>query len=200
MTDIPWSPTDYTKADTTIVFDWDDTLLCSSWLKFKNFEPMAMSSKLALTTEAILRKAKTLGRVIIITNASKGWIEMSCSKYMPNVMTVLQGIPLIYAQELYDINGDSPTLWKQKAFLDQMNEAFATSKNIVSIGDGYPEQIALKTIRQLYADIGCTVATKSVKLTERPSPRWLQRQLETMMMALPLVVLDQNNIDLMIDP
>jgi hypothetical protein len=40
--------------------------------------------------EVILKQAKELGMVFIITNAAEGWVEMSSQRFLPKVCQVLQ--------------------------------------------------------------------------------------------------------------
>jgi len=73
--------------DTVIVFDWDDTLLCSSFLSSKGVrldtdrtkhpELDAPLKELESSTCAVLQLALTYGQVHIITNAETGWVQLS---------------------------------------------------------------------------------------------------------------------------
>lgn len=77
-----------------IIFDWDDTILCTSFLTpypslladpYRKI-PIQMQEVLdQLDNQAVLllRLAKTLGMVFIITNAAEGWVEMSSKRFLP---------------------------------------------------------------------------------------------------------------------
>jgi len=83
-----WVPRDHRAPSnqTVIVFDWDDTLLCTTWLAHAECERQASwfgTAKMPPAVEKILRgieqevaalleQAKKLGRVFIITNAQEG--------------------------------------------------------------------------------------------------------------------------------
>jgi hypothetical protein len=45
-------------------------------------EPLQLLDDAALN---LLQLAKTLGKVLIITNAAEGWVEMSAERFMPKV-------------------------------------------------------------------------------------------------------------------
>lgn len=81
---------------TCIIFDWDDTILCTSFiapysalLHDKTAElPEAVAEPLQKLDDIavrLLQLAKTLGTVMIITNAAEGWVEMSAERFMPKV-------------------------------------------------------------------------------------------------------------------
>jgi hypothetical protein len=80
----------FSKEETTIVFDWDDTLLASHWLTQNDVRASALAETLTLeiveafvplteTVYEILSKAKAMGTVVIITNATVDWVPLSGS-------------------------------------------------------------------------------------------------------------------------
>lgn len=61
------------------IFDWDDTLLCTSFLSALHFldlspEIKEMLTKLDETCVKLLTMTSDRGDVYIITNATKGWV------------------------------------------------------------------------------------------------------------------------------
>merc|ERR1712216_599792 len=80
-----------------IFLDWDDTLLPSTWLQqqglqitsgseLPNKEQKSELKKVARGAIKILRRARRFGHAMIVTNAEKGWVELTCSKFMPEVV------------------------------------------------------------------------------------------------------------------
>lgn len=64
------------------IFDWDDTLLCTSFLSALNFldltpEIKDMIRKLDEMVAKLIELTTSKGEVYIITNATKGWVEYS---------------------------------------------------------------------------------------------------------------------------
>lgn len=55
-------------------------------------EPLQLLDEAAVN---LLKLAKTLGRVMIITNAADGWVEMSAERFMPKVFAEIQSDILI---------------------------------------------------------------------------------------------------------
>ena len=77
-------------SQTVTIFDWDDTLLCTSHLEMVQRQygaiPSQVRSQLASLekiVQTLLRQAKERGAVFIITNASEGWVQHSSSLCMP---------------------------------------------------------------------------------------------------------------------
>lgn len=73
---------------TCIIFDWDDTILCTSVLSPYHYLlkdsrrkiPKEIKQHLALLYEhaqLMLQKAKSFGKTYIVTNAAEGWVELS---------------------------------------------------------------------------------------------------------------------------
>jgi hypothetical protein len=64
------------------IFDWDDTILCTSSLSSMHFleinnDAKNLLKKLDDTSSMLLSKVVAKGDVYIITNAAKGWVEHS---------------------------------------------------------------------------------------------------------------------------
>ena len=82
------------KHETVIVFDWDDTILPTSWLERlhavtsgRQEQPKAqrLMATLCDVASETLKLAETLGEVIIITNSAPGWVVQSCEQFMPQL-------------------------------------------------------------------------------------------------------------------
>lgn len=110
-------------ADTTIIFDWDDTILASSWLAQNGLrldEPAVVPSEAAAQLDVLqdsvitlLTRASRFGTVIVITNAETGWVELSCKKFMPRVLSVLSKVRVLSARSTFEcLYPDSPSDWK----------------------------------------------------------------------------------------
>lgn len=64
------------------IFDWDDTVLCTSYLSSMQFleinnDAKNLLKKLDDISSNLLSKVVAKGEVYIITNAAKGWVEYS---------------------------------------------------------------------------------------------------------------------------
>ena len=73
-----------------IIFDWDDTLMCTSYLTPNGYldETVALSQRTRVKITALERCVQNLlsisldkGDVYIVTNAEEGWVEYSAKRF-----------------------------------------------------------------------------------------------------------------------
>lgn len=110
----------FKPEQTIIIFDWDDTLCPSSWIRdnkqvlnfFRpcpNIERFQRPLKeLAARGEAVLRLAMRLGNVIIVTNAMDPWVETSCRNFLPSLMPLVSTLPIVYARSIFETHQLDP--------------------------------------------------------------------------------------------
>lgn len=98
-----------------IIFDWDDTLIPTSFLipyqqliyqpPEKPLPPQILKKMKDIDEYAskLLKLSKQNGQVIIITNAAEGWVELSANRFMPLTAQVLSSdIEVISARTRYE--------------------------------------------------------------------------------------------------
>jgi len=180
-----WQPSKKEKNhNSLIIFDWDDTLLCTSFLtpngiyredlklSDKDLEKLA---KLEFSVLRLLTLAVEKGDVYIVTNAAPGWVEFSAEKYYPSLSNIIKKINIISARGEYekDFPGDS-RIWKIQSFLNmQKNFDSNLITNIICLGDSFIEMEAA----QILAGKFSKAFIKSVKFRESPKPEELTKQL-----------------------
>jgi hypothetical protein len=109
------SQAEYFKPEQTIIlFDWDDTLCPSNWIRENRpalsfFKPCPPDEKyqrplreLQKHVEATLRLALKMGKVVIVTNAMDPWVETSCRNFLPALVPIVSQIQVIYARSVFD--------------------------------------------------------------------------------------------------
>lgn len=105
--------------DSVIIFDWDDTLMCSTDIKAQRDPSAHELRKLELSVRAILLSALRLGRTAIVTNANLGWVEASANVFMPGLLPILDKVQVLSARQSYEeLFPDDFTRWKKEAFRD----------------------------------------------------------------------------------
>ncbi|CAD8077731.1 unnamed protein product [Paramecium sonneborni] len=171
------------KHQTLTIFDWDDTLLCTTFLGGYGFVdlPIDVLEQLTALNESasrLLDRASQVGDVFIITNAAQGWVEYSSKLYMNKVFQVIfdKKIVVISARHGYEdmFPGDCGK-WKIEAFKDirskYENDVFT---NLICLGDSNIEIDAAHVLAKEF-----TVALiKTIKFRECPKPEELVRQLD----------------------
>jgi len=176
------------QADALIIFDWDDTLFPTSWILEQGLladgatisaEQEVHLENLANQVSSTLQIAMGLGKVIIITNAEQGWIEMSCTKFTPSLASLLRSISMVSARSSFEQYTKSASEWKRMAFAHEVDLFYGSGnagqqRNIVSVGDSLHEQQALISVSK--STPHCS--GKSIKLFEVPSIEQLMEQHE----------------------
>lgn len=197
---------------TLIILDWDDTLMPSTWLQEQGLQIVAGSALPSEEQTAVLRgvarcvirtlrRAKRVGHVTIVTNAEKGWVELSCSKFLPGVFPLLEGIKILSARSTFEhAQPQSPIHWKCMAFRKEITAFFQAQsrcietggqRNIVSVGDSLQERAALLQVTE-----GRDCRAKSLKFEERPSPEQLIKQHRLLTACLRPFVDFEGSLDL----
>lgn len=191
------------KHQTVIIFDWDDTLLCTSFLQRSQGQSMSPAvhrilKRIEQVALRLLENALKVGQTFIITNAMEGWVEESAQRCLPNLVPILKKqVPVISARSTQESNcyGDI-SQWKVRAFLEvgrQLHNEAIT--NLVSIGDSAYELQAAKVMGSQFEKS----FVKTVKLQENPSPQELSRQLELLAPKLENIVQRASNLTLKLE-
>lgn len=133
------SEDNYKYDETCIVFDWDDTLLSSSWLANNNLtletdipsEYAEQLRELEKSVSLVLERALVCGRVIIITNSDFGWVELSCRKFIPSILPLIYRIKIISARSIYQLMFPEPVDWKVHAFSKEVSLVYSDKESTI---------------------------------------------------------------------
>ena len=201
-----WKPFIKDKICNTIFFfDWDDTLLCTSFLipilnsqnnsekikiiknNLKNLDEIV--SKLLLTT---LDK----GLVFLVTTAAPGWVEFSSTTFLPITAKVLRKIKIFSAKGLYSKNypGD-PRQWKIKAFkyiIELYNINTKLVSNLICFGDSLIDLEAIENLKYMFSN----AFVKIIKFKECPHPVELEKEVWIAASQLDYIIKKVKNLTL----
>ena len=200
-----WNPLKKEKIFNNIFFfDWDDTLLCTSYLiqigalndmqiNQKDKEIMSNLDNLAFT---LLSKTVNLGNVIIVTNGAPGWIEISSVTFYPKTTKVLDKIKIISARGLCEkqLPGDMRQ-WKTKAFkhaIDSIKIKRDIPTNIICFGDSIIEMEASYNIKEYFNN----AYLKTIKFKESPTPTELEKELKIITTQLDSIITNFKNLSI----
>jgi len=211
----PSAPTGekFQKSETFFIFDWDDTVLPSTWVQRQGLRLDAASkvtpaqrevlAEVAAVAGRTLQAARQHGTVVLVTNAERGWIELSCQKFLPTLAPMLENVKLVSARTTYEhLTCKAPGAWKLHAFEAEITSFFGAEvlldasmrKNIFSLGDSIHEREAL--LRVTASVPGCH--SKSLKFVERPDIRQICKQHELINNAFGQIVHHEGHLDLCI--
>jgi hypothetical protein len=185
-----------------IIFDWDDTLLCTSYLNMKpdsvqNPKVQEHLKSISRMGARLIETAMTLGQTFIITNAMKGWVEYSAGKYIPELLPTLKKIKVISARG--DFEQQFPGQyheWKIQAFLTVQRELHQQIiTNLVSLGDSTIEMDAVHVMGNEFSQ----ALIKTVKFRETPTPEELAKQLELVYQKFEKIILNARSLKISLE-
>jgi hypothetical protein len=199
-------PTLSSNQRSVIFWDWDDTLLCSSFLSNEGFrldtdaerteEMVLLLKELEASVISVLKLSMTYGEVHVVTNAETGWVQLSAQKFIPGVVPLLSKVRVLSARSTYEgMFPESPLKWKFYAFQEKLSKTFEdveAEKNIISFGDSHVEREAVRAVTRGLP----RTRTKSVKFAERPSVEQLQRQIELVTNCFQYIHDHEGDLDL----
>ena len=200
-----WNPLKKKKIFNNIFFfDWDDTLLCTSYLiqagalndmeiNKKDKEIMTNLDNLAYT---LLSKTINLGFVIIVTNGAPGWIEISSVTFYPKTAKVLDKVKIISARGLCEkvLPGDMRQ-WKTIAFkhaIDSIKIERNIPANIICFGDSIIEMEASSNVKEYFNN----AYLKTIKFKESPTQMELEKELKIITTQLDSIITNFKNLSI----
>ena len=201
------------RKDAILIFDWDDTLLCSSFLSSLHCRldtdlsahPLhsllsAQLAELDQCTSALLAAALHYSphHVHVVTNAETGWVQLSAAKFLPLTFAVLARCKIVSARSNHEaLFPDAPLKWKYCAFQQQLSAAGgggspSMPRSVISLGDSHVEREAVRAATRGMVGTYC----KSVKFSERTDCAQLRRQVELVTRCLAYIVQHDADLDL----
>lgn len=190
--------------ESLIIFDWDDTVLPTSWLERIRAltagvpmrpEVARQMAALAAACSTTLQMASQMGTLVFITNSAPGWVDQSCQLFMPQIYQQVRSYQ-IFAKPMH-----APLTFKINVFRRECQQF----RNICSVGDGDAERAASLRLlgpsdrrpMPIYGEQRSNErCVKSVKLIEFPSCQQLIAEQEMLQTRLADIVNYQGSLDL----
>ena len=190
------------KVTNIFIFDWDDTLMCTSYvapqgiLNSDEFKPADQTNMKTLDqlVSTLLTKSLNHGKVFIITNAAYGWVEYSAKKLYPMTFNILKKIKIVSARGMCEKKypGDYRQ-WKFKAFYETLKSSninFYKTANIISFGDSIIELESSHKLKEMFAD----AYIKTIKFKECPQPMELIKELKIISSQFEIITSNMRNL------
>jgi len=188
-----------------IIFDWDDTLCCTSYLSSSNIHygtkeiPNNIQKELLRLDlkikEIITYLIKQHSVIKIITNSQIEWFVYSAKYYLPSVYYFYEhkDIDVISARTNFaNLYPNEPDKWKKYAFSSM--SIGNNNINFISFGDNETERNAAHNLEQIFKDS----LVKSIKFIDNPTCEQLYRQLEMIQNNINFIIHHNGNLDLML--
>jgi len=205
-------------AQKVIIFDWDDTLLPTSFVE-EVLEPCGVNEvtpsspfhagmrQHAKAIESVLRAASAVAHVAIVTLAQRPWVNTSAARFLPGLhieeLVRELNIPVYYAMEHVSVatsyveeeEMDLHVVAKHNAmnkFIKKVSRKGGEVSHIMSIGDSHAEAEALKEL--VWSTLDNSNAT-TVRLLKSPSLQELTDELGFLAQACPQLVCKEGDAD-----
>jgi len=191
---------DLGRKSAVIIFDWDDTLMCSTAIKEQNIPHPAQLAMLERAVTRLLLTAMGMGYTAIVTNASLPWVMSTAQSYMPAVVPLMERVYVTSARQSYEeAFGNDPCAWKIQAFRDVVSNFSTRGRQCGAFPDVFKAQereVNLTALGDSMVDIeaaefavtGVNSVVKTVKLTELPTVSELLGQLQVVQRDLPRLI------------
>jgi hypothetical protein len=182
---LPTNKIEPIEKNNFFIFDWDDTFLCTSHLTsravFKLDQTLAdkeikIFKELEDMILKILNFAISRGHTYIITNAVKGWVEYSATRFYPRIAKLLSKLCVISARgEFEGLYPNENKAWKTHTFLN-LSKVFNVKAltNIICVGDSKIEIDSSQILCSKFPNS----FLKSIKFRENPKPEELLKELK----------------------
>lgn len=183
------------KEETLIIFDWDDTLLCSSAINAAQWSKPELK-QLERAVASVLEAAMELGETMIVTNGNGTWVHDSSHRFLPGLVPTLEQLTVMSARAMYEpmYPGD-PFSWKRQAFRQILRcrraQCPSEGLNLVVLGDSPAEMEAAHCATKVYD--GASLI-KTVKFREAPSLSQLLGQIHRVAQDLGEIVREDQSM------
>jgi hypothetical protein len=194
------------KSNTIFIFDWDDTLMCTSYFQaFYKKNPdhdfndiKAKLKNLDENISLLLKKCLEKGIVFIITNSAPGWVEFCSTLLLPLTWKILPKLIIISAKSLYSKKyPGEPKYWKMHAFKYAINKYNINKKlisNIITVGDSFIDLEAIQYLKNEFRN----PFVKIIKFKENPHPLELQNEIWIVISKFDYIMNKPNNFSMKI--
>jgi hypothetical protein len=204
-----------------IVLDWDDTMFPSAAVCKDDIITTTIKVAQRFGTEletyetaailCIRELVRAARRVVIVTNAEQGWVELCCNRYVKRLGAYIreQGIQVISARSRFEQEyPDACDSWKRRAFqcilngtiqngtihpVQESDSKQTTSKHIISIGDSLAERAAAAQLADSKDDI---YLVKNLKCNDAPSIKLMTHQFAYITRIIDSIASFPMNLDL----
>jgi len=185
------------RDDTILVWDWDDTLLCTTALGIDEMCPAELD-ELGAAVERCLRLSCCIGETWIVTNARETWVGKSSQRFLPGMTSALEHLQIMSARAAYEANYPGDTVaWKTAAFSEifsRQRKSAVSGLNVVVLGDSEVECTAARLAVDCKRD-----TLKLVKFQDQPTVFELIGQLRVVERELAEVARKDASFGLMLE-
>ena len=180
-----------TKKETIFLFDWDDTLMCTSFIHSKveplSEEEIKIISNLGLQVTFFLEECSKFGKIIILTNSSKDWMKNTSEQYLKIKKESFKNIKIISTRDLYLKSNIPKEKWKEMALNELLSKFRDKVENLICASDSEEDINIFKNISKLRKEINIS----TIKFKSKPSPLIMIKEIDYLSKTI-LDIIGQN--------
>ena len=166
------------KKGTIFLFDWDDTLMCTSFISLKSLplseEEEKIVCNLGKKVSCFLQKCSEYGKIIIMTNSSKEWMKETGINFLKLDGSIFRNITIISTRDIFSNKKIDKKRWKEIAFQKLLLKLGDEVENIICASDSDRDIELFK--KKSKNQKGINIAT--IKFKAKPSPLVMIKEID----------------------
>jgi hypothetical protein len=181
------------------IFDWDDTLMCTSEITLFGNRPDF--TQLSANIVGLLKLAKSYGPVFIVTNASREWVYDCIFKYLTAEVEELVNSVGLLSTINSGIANEHPVEMRKTVAFSKMISMFSKrgKHTLLSLGDCENDRNAANAIREKIGSpamgSGSFAYVKNIKFVPQPTMDVLLTEQKICLELLPSFYAENSHMD-----
>ena len=177
-----------TKKETLFILDWDDTLMCTSFISLKYFalceEEKNIVGNLGKTVSKFLDECSNYGKIIIMTNSSQEWMIKTAENYLKLNPKIFENIKVISTRDKYLKKGIEKKRWKEIALEELISKFGDKIENLICATDSKNDIEVFSNISKGNHEINIS----TIKFKSKPSPLIMIKEIEYLKKSLYKII------------
>ena len=166
------------KKETVFVLDWDDTLMCTSFI-FSRTQGLTNEEKniinnLGKIVNIFLEECIKYGKIIIMTNSTEKWMKKTAENYLKIKKNLIEQIKIISTRDKFEKKRIESKQWKQITLEEILLKYGDKIENLICGSDSQRDIDVFKNISKKYKDINIS----TIKFKAKPSPLIMIKEIE----------------------
>ena len=176
------------SKETLFILDWDDTLMCTSFITLKSQSLSKEDRNLILNlgnlVSHFLSHCQEYGKVIILTNSSEIWVKKTSIENLGISDFVDKNIKIISTRDNYLKKGIDKNNWKEMALDEIFNKYGNKIKSLICASDSENDINIFKKFKQKNKDINIS----TIKFKRKPNPLILIKEIKYLMKNISSII------------
>ena len=185
------------SKETIFIFDWDDTLICTSFITLKT-QSLSEEEKntilnLGNLVSAFLSHCQEYGKIIILTNSSESWVKNTSVNILGISDLIDKNINIFSTRDKYSKKGIEQRKWKEMALDEIFNKYGDKLDNLICASDSEKDINIFKKFMQ--KNKGINIST--IKFKRKPSPLIMVKEIKYLLECINSIIGTKKNYYLM---